>query len=247
MKQQRRWNFNGVLLCTAFLFLWVCACTQENSPAVTSNPQSDAVAQSQEEPINSETFPSLFSEDKEFRLPRAYRFDERLSEAIVRESHHTGNIEEKRLVLWPPPDTSWFAEGEEEAARREEDVLHFTTSGPASVTLAEGLQLDAPSVDAIRLHIAVEGADRIRLAWRFAPVDWDFCTKEGNCWIWTPVQGDGIEHTYVVRVGDMDRWLQFRVIDGIQLLTEGAATVRIHGVEISSRKGLFAQHDIGVR
>lgn len=237
--------FGAAVLC-----LFLIACSNEEPSATASRQKSDvAPVNAPEKQAVSAASPALFSGDTPLRGPNAYRLDERLSDAIYSESAGRSEIEGKRLVLWPPPsaESPWQAEGEGAKATLEDQVLHFKTTGPASVTLANDLQLDAPSVDAVHLRIAVEGADRIRLAWRFAPVDWDFCTKEGNCWVWTPVEGDGIERSYVIRVGDMDRWLQFRVVDGIQLLTEGAATVRIHGVEISSRKGLFAQHDIGAR
>ena len=198
-------------------------------------------------PNNAPVSRGAFSIPTSFERPFCYRFEKHINEAVFFESKPDADVQEATVALWPPrEDVQWYSEGELQVSSVNETDLQFTANEAASITFSDNLALDAPSVDTVVFKLAVKGTEKLRLVWRFAPVDWDFCSKEGNGWVWFPVNNDGIEHTYTIRVNNMSRWLQYRDISGIRLATEGPAQVTVFGMEIRMRKQLFANASVDV-
>ena len=178
-----------------------------------------------------------------------YRFEEHPGDIVFSELGPVEAIGKSTLLVWPPKDSAPAPHSESQTdVRVEGGMLLLDAEQGGSVVLPEGLGIYTPDTASIALTLSVTGTSQVQLSWRFRSFPWNGeVQKMDGAIVDIPVTPDGAQHTYDVRVDNMDAWRKNRIVDGLQLCCTEAASVAVARVEVRNRTEFFVNEGMGTR
>ncbi len=176
-----------------------------------------------------------------------YRLEEHQDDILSSESGSVGTLIQSTIQVWPLSDSALTQQYNPDAQVTVEDgLLRFISDKGGHVVLAEELGIYTPDSASIVLELRVTGASSLRLYWRFRSFPWEEeIQKLDHSFFDFPVTADGAMHTYDVRLDNMDAWKKGRIVDGLKLTSNEAATIDVARVEVRSRMERFSGEGMG--
>ncbi len=171
----------------------------------------------------------------------SYRLDDLFGDALSVEAGQPPAELEGLAFRFSDGAAAGWTGGLGECAVRD-GALTTRLSPEAPLTSPDGLGIDAPEVDTIRVRARVDGADRFSLTWRARGGDWSELQRVINVYVTRP----GEMVTYELQVSGVRAW-RHRTVDQLRFQAETPADLAIESIQLLTRRDMFEGAPAGLR